>query len=336
MNDISIFLGANTSGGFYSLYEEAIAALDPRRLYVIKGSAGCGKSGFMRRVAERAGSLGEEVVRVLCSGDPDSLDGVILPRRGLAVFDGTAPHVLEPTLTGEKGFYIDLSRFYTHPAKNLLPLTEEYKEHYRRAYLYLSAAGSLRAASLCPADAAEAIRRRAVSLGERSLRREKAAGPSKRIFTDAFTCKGTVSLPETLRAITPKLIALTGGRARSEVFFRAMREVADARGQETVICPDPLDPDRIAHLLLPGAGFGITTGVGDRRIHLEKLGSSDEAEKVEEREAAQLRESLLHKAEQELRRAKGAHDRLEAAVNPCIDFAGVSRTAEEFLEKLFG
>ena len=119
MKDISIFLGANTARGFRSLYEEYIGSLDLRRLYVIKGSAGCGKSGLMKRVSERAAGMGLGCVRVLCSGDPDSLDGVLIPERGIAFFDGTSPHVLEPALTGQQGFYLDLSRFYTSPAMGL-------------------------------------------------------------------------------------------------------------------------------------------------------------------------------------------------------------------------
>ena len=34
--------------------------------------------------------MGLGCVRVLCSGDPDSLDGVVLPDRGAAFFDGTS------------------------------------------------------------------------------------------------------------------------------------------------------------------------------------------------------------------------------------------------------
>ena len=79
MTDISIFLGANTGCGFRSLYDEYIGSLDLRRTYVLKGSAGCGKSSLMKRMAAHAAGIGTPAVRVLCSGDPDSLDGLVLP-----------------------------------------------------------------------------------------------------------------------------------------------------------------------------------------------------------------------------------------------------------------
>ena len=39
---------------------------------------------------------GETVEYILCSADPDSLDGVVLPRLGAALVDGTAPHGTAP------------------------------------------------------------------------------------------------------------------------------------------------------------------------------------------------------------------------------------------------
>ena len=161
MKEISIFLGANTGRGFRSLYEEYIGSLTPERLYILKGSAGCGKSGLMKRVAARAAQGGQRVIRVLCSGDPDSLDGVVLPEAGIAFFDGTSPHVLEPALTGERGFYADLSRFFTSPAEGLEAWEEAYREHYRKAYRFLAAAGSLEEVCRCDSETRAAIVRRA-------------------------------------------------------------------------------------------------------------------------------------------------------------------------------
>ena len=142
MKDLSIFLGANTGRGFRSLYDETIDSLDPERLYILKGGAGCGKSSLMKRVAAEGSARGLRVLRILCSGDPDSLDGVFLPDLGAALFDGTSPHVLEPDLVGQRGFYVDLSRFITAPAGDLRGWSEAYRAHYRKAYRYLSAADS--------------------------------------------------------------------------------------------------------------------------------------------------------------------------------------------------
>lgn len=337
MKDLSVFLGANTAEGFFSLYDECIAAWDPGRLWILKGSAGCGKSSLMKRVAERAAELGEDVVRVVCSGDPDSLDGVYLPGRSVALFDGTAPHVLEPKCPGQQGFYLDLSRFFTRPAGDLRTRMEAYREHYRRAYLLLSAGESALKVSACPEETRSAIRQRALAFARRHLRRLRGNGSCRRVFLDAFTCRGFVSFPDNLGYPENQVLSLTGGPEKSDIFLRALLEAALAKGHRATLCPDPLQPRRIARLILPDAALTVSTGPGDRRIHLEKLGPQpEEREKREARERAKMRETLLDSAREELRRAKDDHDRLEAAVRPLIDFSGVEGETQRILLEIFG
>ena len=91
MPNIRYFLGGNTPTGFYSLYHQLSEPERLRALYIIKGGPGCGKSTLMRRVERHAQAAGLETQQVLCSGDPDSLDAMILPQLGAALVDGTAP-----------------------------------------------------------------------------------------------------------------------------------------------------------------------------------------------------------------------------------------------------
>ena len=80
MPNIRSFLGGNTPLGFYSLYHQLS---DPRRfraVYIIKSGPGSGKSTLMRRVGRHAQAAGLDTEEVLCSGDPDSLDAVVVPQ----------------------------------------------------------------------------------------------------------------------------------------------------------------------------------------------------------------------------------------------------------------
>ena len=94
MPNIQYFLGGNTPSGFYSLYHQLSDPERFRALYIIKSGPGSGKSTLMRRVERHAQAAGLETEEVLCSGDPESLDAVIIPALGAAVVDGTAPHVV--------------------------------------------------------------------------------------------------------------------------------------------------------------------------------------------------------------------------------------------------
>ena len=90
--NISYFLGSNSYKGFWSLYDEFVNLPEIRRLYIIKGGPGCGKSTFMKTIADAVKEAGYDVERILCSADPDSLDGIYIPALHIAYVDGTAPH----------------------------------------------------------------------------------------------------------------------------------------------------------------------------------------------------------------------------------------------------
>ena len=94
---IRYFLGGNTGAGFYSLYDGFTDSEAGDFLWIIKGGPGCGKSSFMKRIARSAEGAGMTVERVLCSGDPESLDGIYIREARCAYVDGTAPHVQELT-----------------------------------------------------------------------------------------------------------------------------------------------------------------------------------------------------------------------------------------------
>ena len=101
MPNIQYFLGGNTPAGFYSLYHQLSDPTRMRALYIVKGGPGSGKSTLMRRVERHAQAAGLETEQVLCSGDPDSLDALILPQLGAALVDGTAPQGVVPEVHDE-------------------------------------------------------------------------------------------------------------------------------------------------------------------------------------------------------------------------------------------
>lgn len=142
MHAQTYFLGANTAFGFHSCYDTFCRPTDGNFLFVIKGGPGCGKSSFMRKIGRAAEDAGLQVEYVLCSGDPDSIDGVYIPERKLGYVDGTAPHTLDVPYPGACGAYLDLGQFYDctdlkSKADSIMQLNAEYKNMYRKAYAIL-------------------------------------------------------------------------------------------------------------------------------------------------------------------------------------------------------
>jgi predicted AAA+ superfamily ATPase len=100
------FLGSNSPTGFRSLYPQFMDAENDNILYILKGGPGCGKSTFMKQIAQTMIDAGYAVEFIHCSGDPDSLDGVLIPALKIAYVDGTAPHGTVP-LKNRRYFFAD-------------------------------------------------------------------------------------------------------------------------------------------------------------------------------------------------------------------------------------
>lgn len=160
------FLGGNTVRGFVSFYSGFCRGPEDF-LWVIKGGPGCGKSSFMKTIGRAAEEKGLDVEYVLCSGDPESVDGVYFPALHTGYADGTAPHVLEAVTPGAAGLYLDLSRFYDRLAlqperRTIEQLQRRYQSLYREAYAKLAALAPA-ACRLSEADGAQRRFLRAVT-----------------------------------------------------------------------------------------------------------------------------------------------------------------------------
>ena len=94
-----MFPGGNTPQGFFSYYDQVIAA-DAVRIFLLKGGPGTGKSTFMKRISQAMTERGFAVEHHHCSSDPDSLDGLVIPALDIALIDGTAPHIVDPKHPG--------------------------------------------------------------------------------------------------------------------------------------------------------------------------------------------------------------------------------------------
>ena len=89
----NFFLGANSGSGFQNLFSEI---MDPETAFDIMILTGVGKNTFMREIGRTMEQAGADVEYLWCSGDPDSLDGVVIPALRCAVCDGTSPHGTAP------------------------------------------------------------------------------------------------------------------------------------------------------------------------------------------------------------------------------------------------
>lgn len=347
-NSRQFFLGANTGAGFVSLYPEFTAAEESAFFWYIKGGPGNGKSTLMRRAAERAESAGLTVETILCSGDPDSLDGIYIPEKKLGYVDATSPHVQEPAVPGAAGKYLDLSAFYRpippETAAELAAFFPSYRREYARAYDMLHAAMLVSPGSIpgvVTEDTKAHARKRAEAFAEKTVHRSDTAY-EKRRFLSAYTCRGAVLLSETAASFG-RVYTLDNELGLADEFLQTVRERARSLGAPRIVCPDPVDPSKLAALLLPEEGLSLVAvsadfrfdGKAARHFRLDAAAELSEAQRKEIRRTAALRRSLTTEACAALRRTKELHDALEAKYHPFVDFRALTRFEQKHLEKAF-
>ena len=351
---IQYFLGANSPSGFYFLYSELIQPETARAIYILKGGPGCGKSTLMRRVGRRMEEAGVATEYILCSGDPDSLDALVLPQLQVALVDGTAPHVVEPKYPGVVERYVNLGDCYDTQA--LAPLRQEiqnamagYKGCYQRAYRCLSASAEIiedMRATLLSDALSEKLAKRARGILSRELPRKRGAGTGqvKQRFLGAVTHKGPMCLFDTAAAQCPRIYALADSCGLAHEMLIHLLAGAVAGGWDVVACPDPMAPDRLAHLLVPERGLAFLTstpqlpfpGTTYRRVRLDAAAGREVLRQTRPRLrfAKKVSLALEEEAVASLAQAKAMHDDLEAIYNPHVDFDRVEQLACSISDEL--
>lgn len=316
--DQTFFLAANSGQGFFSLYDAFPG--EGQFLHIIKGGPGTGKSGFMRRIRAAAQAKGLDTVSVLCSGDPDSLDGLWVPALGQAWVDGTAPHVREPRLFGADADYVNLGHFCRLPLGDAdraraLALNRAYKDKYSAAYAQLEAAAALEAnEELQDAQVAQEEGRRVRTILDAHPDRAGKASVEKR-FVSAISCRGSLFLGDSVNSLCKQSYHLRGGSAVLE----QAAALAKRKSSRVILCPRPLRPGQLEAVLLPELSIALLRAPAALMV--------PDGERLLSGEA-------LNAAMDALREAKALHDELEAVYRPYIDFDALTAFTDEYVAGL--
>ncbi len=145
---LDFYAASYGAAGFASAFPKVFSPDRFRRLYIIKGGPGTGKSTFMKRLGARAENEGMNVEYYHCSSDPSSLDGVIIPDMRCAVIDGTAPHTTDPIYPAAAdsilnfGAFIDVEKA-GRERERIVELSKRISESYSNIRVLLSAAKTL-------------------------------------------------------------------------------------------------------------------------------------------------------------------------------------------------
>lgn len=348
------FLGANSADGFYSLYDQLGDTESTYDFMILKGGPGVGKSTFMKRIGAAAEERGLETEQIRCSGDPASLDAVLIPSLGVAVVDGTAPHVMEPKYPAAVDRYLNLGCFYDvdrlkERRQEIIACTRGYQAEYEKAYACLRACGAVRSeleSGMAAWVDLEKLRRRLRNIWLRQRgKRRRETGTEKRRFLGGLTPAGRVWCVGSLNMLCSHVYELRDPYHLTAPLLTELCGMIRADGYDVLLCMDPDVPGRIQHLMVPELGVGFVTT--DRRFALQERPHRrlrvdqmlDREQFALMRGALRLKERLADELEAEgaehLRLAGEKHRELEMIYHPFVDFDGVAALAEMECRRIF-
>ena len=345
----SLFPGAMGPDGFVSCFDHLLPERDLRRMIVLKGGPGVGKSTFMRRVHAALCPENQPSTLYFCSGDLDSLDAVAVPHRGFLILDGTAPHVVDPVIPGARDSIVNLGECLDEAAMRprlpqLRTCMADHAACSRRARVCMRAAAALARdnASILQSALDEAR----VAQMTRALIHTVLAGdappdgtPQARpVITDAVTPKGEMSLiaenaqPRVIRLCRPWAMDVTP-------ILRAVSCAAQSAGfsVEEHLCPTV--PGMLLHLTIPSLRTLVTTGdllPSEQTFDFSACvppGALLRHECTLEQGRAAIR-MHMHRAVSAMAQAKQLHDEMETFYVPNMDFARWQRRLDALLETL--
>lgn len=338
----NFFVGANSGEGFQNLFPEIVDIEDTYDFMVLKGGPGVGKNTFMREIGRTMEEAGTAVEYLWCSGDPDSLDGVVIPELRCAVADGTSPHVIEPKYPAAVDRYVDLGRFYDLTAaktasEDVKTRTHAYKAAYVRAYHSLKAARQVEldaVASVRKGFNSERLEHRIKGIINREFRAKgDQRGKTTRRFLGSITHKGYIWRYDSVDVFCSRVYEFADTWELAGPALMRLHIAAIEKGWDTIVCPSPEDTSRIEHLLIPGLSLAFVTSCPGmdygkkpyRRIRLDAMAETEGRSRLrfQTRMVALLREEAVDA----LKEAKRNHDALEAVYNPYVDFDGVRAQA---------
>ena len=365
------FGAANSSRGFYSLYPEIYDPARLRRIYVIKGGPGTGKSTFIDMVAQRAHKKGYSADLFVCSSDTSSLDGIIIRDTGVAVLDGTPPHVCEPSLPGACGEIIDLGQFWNKAAlrqrrAKIEVINTQISDCYGRAYRLLAGAGCadedisrgvLAITDTKKIDAAAQRLVKKISGGLSSKKNKNENNIERSLFLRAYGTHGEVTLDTFLRTAKSVFI-IADPYGAAYIFLAAMRRHAKAAGIPVVRILSPLTPERDEAIYIKNPSCDVFIYTDKRRasvissergsingrktdgdvsiINMDRFVDRDDLKhhRGKLRFSAKCRSILIEGALDELSEAGMRHDALEDIYIASVDFEKWRDFSEVMADKI--
>lgn len=348
-----MFLGGNTSEGFYSHFKYLLSQEDANEIICLKGGPGTGKSSLMKKLAFYFATNSYTVEEYHCSSDDQSLDGVLVKELKVAILDATAPHMTDPKNPGAVDKIIDLAKALDMKSirpqkKEVLAVSNDISNAFTRAYRFFNAASKVysdwrKINNACVdkdlllnfENTLKSAVIPSVSTGH--------VGKERHLFATAFTPNGIVSFGDNLSTFTDNIFVLKGepGLYKSYMLKNLAKEFLN-HGLDVEYFHCPLLPEEVEHIIIPEAKIGIFTENEISKLKLNGT-SFDLTSLCDKKKLDAVKDEvdfdrcefdiLLNKGLSLITEAKLLHDKLEKFYVDNMDFDKVNALYDDIVKE---
>lgn len=328
------FAAANGFTGFRSYFDRIFDKQTLKKLFIIKGGPGTGKSSFTKKCAKEFEDKDKFVEYIYCSSDPSSLDGIIIDGK-IGIIDGTAPHEVDARLPGAFDEIINLGQMWSDEIliserKTIEEINKLKAENYRSAYIYLS---------FCKNLSDYIIVSLKNSLNESELLSDVKSyfdiAPSSHVQKDkirllsSFSSSGYKTMKNSFLG---KKVILDRNSPLSYTVLDFIKN--NFCEQERIIIPSPFHPDITEGIIYPTLGISFLTGELDKcEFDTEKYFTSN-INKVEVDYLINIIFSHIRYSQEYFKKASRAHFSLEEIYTSAMDFNSIEVYRQNTVERI--
>ncbi len=348
--NIVYFASANSGDGFISYFGKVFDPNSFERIFILKGGPGTGKSTLMKKAKKCALSYDLNCEEILCSSDPDSLDGIIInTQKGkLAIIDGTAPHVRDTIIPGAVDELLDLGKYWNSKAlfscKNKITELQNQKQNaYENAYAYLSSAKRLlKRKQLLLRDCINTQKLyKAVGRFFKYSKSSTAIPSVSYKLSSAISAKGSFRT-DIYKDCFGESVAVYGPQGSSYIVLSAIKDCAALTGSDVILSPTPLIPDDIDGIFVKSINTSFFDAGNSRPTNSEKCINAQRfidpdalrTIKPALRSISKLYEASMSNAYSELAKSRSLHFSLEQIYTRAMDFDAFNEAVEYISEQI--
>ncbi len=352
----NFFPGGNTVQGFFSFYKYLYSSSE--KVYIIKGGPGTGKSTTMKAIAEKMLNKGYKVEYHWCSSDNNSLDGVVIPDKKVAVFDGTAPHINDPVCPGAVDRIFNTGMFWDEKIlgqykTEIKTLNKKISHFFKSAYNYLKIAHILDQEKekiyleyYNKYNSFKIIKKIARHILPGKTYCSVNTAEERHLFSSAITPQGFVDYYKNITAqINIKYIFTGKPEKEKNKILKNLANLILSHGYYVLFLHSGFNPEKIDLVIIPELNtalindtlpYDIKKQNQDTIINLNKYSnkklSSDTKEEIKNLDFQFS--NFLDQAINKIKKAKSTHDRLEELYIESMDFSKLDREKEKLIKEI--